>query len=203
MFEGQTGPAFAASVTDFVAQHWQDDDAAWLALLTTNRLVAPDWPQAIGGLGWSQQQMLAWRHACQRAQTPDIDDVGLNAVSPVLRAVLDDPVHQAFATTRLRAIADRSECWVVVDQDEPVECDPTECDWALVFDHLDQQPRAKCVDQRGQDHVLASGDAAIRLQLLTFTATDNLSHHGRGLLGWALIGMAIFRPYSGQRRLSA
>ncbi|MCH1541522.1 MAG: acyl-CoA dehydrogenase family protein [Alphaproteobacteria bacterium] len=58
----------------------------WHKILHKKGWVAPAWPQAFGGTGWSDMQRYIWQSECARANTPKLYPMGLGMIGPTLIA---------------------------------------------------------------------------------------------------------------------
>ena len=73
---------------------------AWQRILHAKGWVAPDWPVAFGGTGWSDIQRYIYASECARAQVPGLAPMGLKMVAPVIMHY-GTPQQQAFYLPRI------------------------------------------------------------------------------------------------------
>jgi alkylation response protein AidB-like acyl-CoA dehydrogenase len=64
----------------------KEDYVRWHKILARQGWVAPGWPQAFGGPGWTPAQRHIFEEECARAGTPPIMPFGVNMVAPVIMA---------------------------------------------------------------------------------------------------------------------
>ena len=64
--------------------HEPDISLAWQRILHTRGWVAPDWPVAHGGTGWTEVQRYIFAAECARANAPSLAPMGLKMVAPVI-----------------------------------------------------------------------------------------------------------------------
>lgn len=94
--------AFAQQVTTFIAQHWPaaasathpGDVKAWRQALVEKGWSVPAWPVQAGGTGWNPTQHYLWRAQCAAALTPELEDVGVDVVGPLILASGDLQIQQ-------------------------------------------------------------------------------------------------------------
>jgi acyl-CoA dehydrogenase len=56
----------------------------WHKILNDRGWVAPSWPEAFGGTGWSDMQRYIWVSECARANAPRLYPMGLGMIGPTL-----------------------------------------------------------------------------------------------------------------------
>jgi alkylation response protein AidB-like acyl-CoA dehydrogenase len=61
-----------------------DVGIAWQKILHAKGWVAPAWPEAFGGCGWSVTQRYIWAQEAARAGTPPVSPMGIGMCGPVL-----------------------------------------------------------------------------------------------------------------------
>ncbi len=91
--------AFREEVRSFIAENYpanlrdkqlsedslaKEDYLAWHKILAKKGWVAPGWPTALGGPGWTPTQKYIWSEEQARADTVPILPFGINMVSPVI-----------------------------------------------------------------------------------------------------------------------
>lgn len=112
--------AFRATVRTFLAAHLpadlqhkvrshlrlsKDDSVRWHRILAQQGWVAPGWPVAFGGPGWTPVQRHIFDEECARAGTPQIMPFGVNMVAPVIMA-FGSPAQQAWYLPRILSCED-------------------------------------------------------------------------------------------------
>jgi alkylation response protein AidB-like acyl-CoA dehydrogenase len=112
--------AFRTTVRDFLAaslpadlQHKvrshlrlsREDSVRWHRILARQGWVAPGWPVAFGGPGWTPIQRHIFEEECARAGTPQIMPFGVNMVAPVIMA-FGSPAQQAWYLPRILSCED-------------------------------------------------------------------------------------------------
>ena len=66
----------------------------WHKILHEKGWIAPNWPEAFGGTGWSDMQRYIWSSECARAHAPRLYPMGLGMIGPTL-TVCGTPEQQA------------------------------------------------------------------------------------------------------------
>ena len=112
--------AFRATVRAFLATHLpadlqhkvrshlrlsKEDSVRWHKILAAQGWVAPGWPRAFGGPGWTPVQRHIFDEECGRAGTPQIMPFGVNMVAPVLMA-FGSSAQQAYYLPRILSCED-------------------------------------------------------------------------------------------------
>lgn len=112
--------AFRATVRDFLATHLptdlqhkvrshlrlsKEDSVRWHRILAAQGWVAPGWPAAFGGPGWTPVQRHIFDEECALAGTPQIMPFGVNMVAPVIMA-FGSPAQQAYYLPRILSCDD-------------------------------------------------------------------------------------------------
>ena len=103
--------AFREEVRAFIAENYpanlrgkqeegddlsKDDMLSWHKILAKKGWIAPGWPKALGGTGWSPTQKYIWSEEQARAQTVPILPFGMVMVAPVIIAFGSDEQKQKF-----------------------------------------------------------------------------------------------------------
>jgi alkylation response protein AidB-like acyl-CoA dehydrogenase len=79
-----------------------DIGMAWQKILHAKGWVAPAWPVAHGGCGWSVTERYIWAQECARASTPPVSPMGIGMCGPVLIGH-GTPAQQAHFLPRMLA----------------------------------------------------------------------------------------------------
>ncbi len=76
-----------AALRDKVLAHaplGKDDYVAWQKILAARGWLAPAWPQALGGTGWTPRQIYVFEEECWLAGAPEVFAFGPKMLAPVL-----------------------------------------------------------------------------------------------------------------------
>ena len=91
--------AFQSEVRAFIAENYpaglhgkqeegdeltKEDFLSWHRVLAKKGWVAPGWPKALGGTGWTPTQKYIWSEETARADTIRLLPFGLSMVAPVI-----------------------------------------------------------------------------------------------------------------------
>ena len=74
----------------------RDDYLSWHRILAQKGWVAPGWPEALGGTGWTPTQKYIWSEELARAETLPLLPFGLSMLAPVLWTFGTEEQKQRF-----------------------------------------------------------------------------------------------------------
>jgi alkylation response protein AidB-like acyl-CoA dehydrogenase len=83
----------------------REDYVRWHRILARQGWVAPGWPEAYGGPGWTPVQRHIFEEECARAGTPPVLPFGVNMVAPVIMA-FGSQAQKAYYLPRILSCED-------------------------------------------------------------------------------------------------